>query len=150
MNEQLNVRGRPRLKRNNNVNARITTRERSQSRSRMGQYGSNVKQNTRERSVSRQRSTATVKLRRSNSQLLGSLQSSQGNRARPLSRQKIKSRSNAQKATVNSRIQLKRQNNKSTLKMENNRISDIKSGRITKKFRENQQKAVRFVANTFI
>lgn len=150
MNEQLNVRGRPRLKRNNNVNARITPRERSQSRSRIGQYGSNVKQNTRERSVSRQRSTATVKLRRSNSQLLGSLQSSQGNRTRPLSRQQIKSRSHARKATANSRIQLKHQNNKRTLKMENNQISNIKRGRITKNFRQNQQKAVRFVANTFI
>lgn len=151
LNEQLNVRGRPRLKRNNNVNARITPRERSQSRSRMGQYGSNVKQNTREKSISRQRSAATIRLRKSNSQELRSSQSSEGNRAGPLPRQQIRSRSKTgRKAAVNSRIQMKRQNNKTTTKKENNQILNIKRGRITKSFIQNQQKVIRFVAKTLI
>lgn len=147
LNEQFNVRGRSTLKRNNNVNTRITPRERSRSRSRMGQYKSNVEQNTRERSVSRQRSAATVRSKRSNSQVPGSFQSSQGNIARPLRHQQIKTRSNTgQKTTINSGVQMKRQKNKSTVKKENNQILNIKRGRITKNFRQNQQKTIRFVA----
>lgn len=147
LNENLKVRGRPKLKRNNNMNARITPRERSRSRSRMDQYRSNVEQNTQERSVSRQRSAATVKLRRSNNQVLESFQSTEGNRARPLRRQRIKSRSNTeQKGTVNTRIPMK-QNNKSTKKKET--YSNVSRGRITKNFRQNQQKAIRFVTNFF-
>lgn len=148
LNEQHNVRGRPKLKRNNNVNARITPRERSRSRSRMGRP--NFKQNTRERSVSRQRSAGTVRLRRSDSQVLGSLQTSLGNRDRPLRHQQKKLRSNTgQKSTVNSRIQMKHR--KGTIKKENNQISNVKRGRISKSFRQNQKKSIiRFVKNILL
>lgn len=142
LNQQLGVRGRPRLKRNNNVNARAGSRARSVSRNRAGLTRTNSVQNVRERSASRQRKPAPIRLKRSNSQLITKGQLPQRGQNRSLRQQRGRSRSNIRQTTsVNSRLQTKRQNNNNQNgRNAKNSISSIRRGRITKNNGQQRQK----------
>lgn len=122
LGDQLGVRGRPRLRRNNLVSERAASRSRgrSASRNRGGNLiRSNSKQNLRGRSASRQRQAAApVRLNRSNSRLNRSnsrlnlrAQAAQQQGANARRRSRSQSRSNVRANTsVNARLGVKRQN----------------------------------------
>lgn len=129
LTEQLGVRGRPRLRRNNPIRERGNSRARSQSRNRLNR--SNSKQNLRGRSASRSR--GPIRLKRSNSHL--NLNGNINNK-RSLPRQRSRSRSNVrQNISVNARLGIKRQNNATAQRNMQNvrRTQNIRRGRIVKK-----------------
>lgn len=114
LGDQLGVRGRPRLRRNNVVSERAASRSRgrSASRNRGGNLiRSNSKQNLRGRSASRQRQAAApVRLNRSNSRLNLRAQATQQQGANARRRSRSQSRSNVRANTsVNARLGVKRQ-----------------------------------------
>lgn len=160
LNQQLGVRGRPRLKRNNNiVSGRPNSRARSVSRNRAGLTRANSTQNLRERSASRQRKAAPLRLKRSNIQTNSNGQTAQRGRSRSLRRQQQqqqqqlpRSRSNTRRApSVNARLQPKRQNiNQTKRKQPSTTISNIRRGRITKNTgQQGQQRRGQFVPRFF-
>ncbi|XP_031619995.1 serine/arginine repetitive matrix protein 5-like [Contarinia nasturtii] len=119
LSEQLGVRGRPRLRRNNPIGERAASRPRgrSASRNRANLIRTNSKQNLRGRSASRQRQQqgAPIRLKRSNSRLnlRGQGQAQQGlTNQRRQQRSRSQSRSNVRRNTisVNARLGVRRQN----------------------------------------
>lgn len=148
LGDQLGVRGRPRLRRNNVVSERAASRSRgrSASRNRGGNLiRSNSKQNLRGRSASRQRQTAApVRLNRSNSRLNLHAQAAQQQGANARRRSRSQSRSNVRANTsVNARLGVKRHNivgqkqdpRQRQQRQPNNQqgLRNIQRGRITKR-----------------
>lgn len=155
LGDQLGVRGRPRLRRNNVVSERAASRSRgrSASRNRGGNLiRSNSKQNLRGRSASRQRQAAApVRLNRSNSRLNRSnsrlnlrAQATQQQGANARRRSRSQSRSNVRANTsVNARLGVKRQNivgqkqgpRQRQQRQPNNQqgLRNVQRGRITKR-----------------
>lgn len=115
LNDQLGVRGRPRLRRNNLVGERAASRPRgrSASRSRVNLTRTNSKQNLRGRSASRQRQgqgqRAPIRLNRSNSRLNLRGQGAQQGAANPIRRPRSQSRTR-KNTSVNARLGVRRQN----------------------------------------
>lgn len=113
LGDQLGVRGRPRLRRNNLAAERAGSRSRgrSQSRNRTNLIRSNSKPNLRGRSASRQRPAAPIRLNRSNSRLNLRGQITQQGLTTAGRRSRSQSRSNIRRNTsVNARLGVKRQN----------------------------------------
>lgn len=148
LGDQLGVRGRPRLRRNNVVSERAASRSRgrSASRNRGGNLiRSNSKQNLRGRSASRQRQAAApVRLNRSNSRLNLRAQATQQQGANARRRSRSQSRSNVRANTsVNARLGVKRQNivgqkqgpRQRQQRQPNNQqgLRNVQRGRITKR-----------------
>lgn len=119
LTEQLGVRGRPRLRRNNPVGERAASRSRgrSASRNRANLIRTNSKQNVRGRSASRQRQGAPIHLKRSNSRvnLRLSGQTLQQGAVKLRRHPRNQSRSNMnnvrRNTSINARLGVRRQNN---------------------------------------
>lgn len=120
LTEQLGVRGRPRLRRNNPIGERVASRPRgrSASRNRINLMRTNSKQNLRRRSTSHHRQGgASIRLNRFNSRLnlrdKGQQQQQQQlpNMVNAKHRSRSQSRSNVRRNTsVNARLGVPRQN----------------------------------------
>lgn len=140
LTEQLGVRGRPRLRRNNPIGERAASRSRvrSVSRNRANLQRSNSKQNLRGRSASRQRQAAPIRLNRSNSRLNlnGRATQQRGGPNNVRRRARSQSRSNVrQNTSVNARLGVKRQNATGQRQRQPNKqgLRTVQRGRITKR-----------------
>lgn len=164
LSEQLGVRGRPRLRRNNPIGERAASRSRgrSASRNRVNLPRSNSKQNLRGRSESRQRGVGPVRLNRSNSRLNLNSRGGGNNNANARTpntpnnnrrqRSRSQSRSNVRnKGSLNARLGIRRQQANNTKQQQQQQrrqpnsankqgLRSVQRGRITKRPNPNARK----------